>query len=429
VSEPEHEPTVEELVELMRSTYHRDDDGSFRLLVRTAAEIMEIPDPPPEWSLLGPLVYRGYRTIVVGDTGHGKTTFALQALTAIVSGAEMLGWTGAGVGPVLVVDLEQGLRSIKRGIREAGVDGRDDVLYITVPDGLALDQDPEHFAALDAAIFEHQPVAVLLDPYYKAHRAEDPNSERAIIDLMRALDAFRTRYHFALLLPAHPRKEIAGKEGLRKLTLHDVSGSGAMTRGAEIVLGIERGRQGFARLRYLKDRDGDLEVNAAMPMLYTRERGFHLDTTTTKSDDEIEAAILARPCNWLTAKEWSKELSLNEGRVREALERLRIASKIGYEVGPPGRGGTAKCYTTNPDLWVSQLELDHLSSPGSPSENGGEPVFLAHPSSPSSPEAPDGGEPGDPPPERGEHLPSSPPAPAPAHPSPDHPPEIGYPFG
>lgn len=41
------------------------------------------------------------------------------------------------------------------------------------------------------------------------------------------------------LLPAHPRKDIAGRDGARKLTLHDVAGSGAIVRGAEVLLGLE----------------------------------------------------------------------------------------------------------------------------------------------------------------------------------------------
>ncbi len=177
----------------------------FRLVVRTAREICALPDPPESHRLAGPLVGRGARTIVVADTGHGKTTLSLQIAKAILTGDEILGYDGAGVGPVLVLDLEQGERSIKRSLREAGLAGRDDVNHVAVPDGLALDSDEDHRAELERVISETLPAVFILDPYYKAHRS-DSNEERAIVDLMRYLDGLRARYGFALLLPAHPRR-------------------------------------------------------------------------------------------------------------------------------------------------------------------------------------------------------------------------------
>src|SRR5438093_1458953 len=85
----------------------------------------------------------------------------------------------------------------------------------------------------------------LPDPIYKAHRGA-ANEERPIVDLMRILDALRAKFGFALIMPAHPRKDVVASNGARKLTLHDVAGSGAITRGAEIVLGLERLSHGYA---------------------------------------------------------------------------------------------------------------------------------------------------------------------------------------
>lgn len=352
------------------------DDHVARFDVRTARDLMQTPDPPPEHALLGPLVYRGHRTIIVGDTGHGKTTLGLRMLGAIVAGEPMLGYTGAGVGPVLVLDLEQGIRSIKRGLREAGLDESDDVLYVSAPDGLALDQDPAHLAALNAALSDHHPVALLLDPYYKAHRADDPNAERNIVDLMRQLDALRVIYQFALLLPAHPRKAAPDQHGSRRLTIHDVAGSGAVTRGAEIVLGLERLGTGYARLRYLKDRDGDLPVGDAVGLLYDRDSGFSLQVDT--GDEDLERAILATPRPWLTAKEWRAALNADGVKAREERVRTMLAALaerdppvVAYTVGPPGRHATAHCYSTDPEAWdhpgsPDQLLLESVGDPGDP---------------------------------------------------------------
>jgi hypothetical protein len=130
----------------------------FILDVHTAPQYVALPEPGDSALLLGPLVRRGERTIVVGDTGHGKTTLSLQFLASIVTGSEAFGYTGAGDGPVLWIDLEQGLRSIKRGLREAALDQRNDVLVVSSPDGLALDSDKEHEVELARVCYEHRPV-------------------------------------------------------------------------------------------------------------------------------------------------------------------------------------------------------------------------------------------------------------------------------
>ena len=89
--------------------------------------------------LLGELVVRGYRTLVGGDTSAGKTTFTLALLAAILKGEEFLGFQGSGGARALVVDLEQGLRSVKRRLREAGLDESEGIRVGTVirevPDG------------------------------------------------------------------------------------------------------------------------------------------------------------------------------------------------------------------------------------------------------------------------------------------------------
>ena len=321
----------------------------------TAREFMALPESKASDLLLGPLVVRGARTILVGDNGHGKTTLALQMLGGILDGRDVIGYEGAGSGPVLIVDLEQGQRSIKRGLRESRLADRDDVLMWSVPDGLALDTDPTHLARLQEFVEEHKPVIVLLDPYYKAHRG-DANEERAVVDLMRALDGLRASYGFALLLPAHPRKDQSGRDGHRKLTIHDVSGSGAVTRGAEVVLAIERLSHGYARLRILKDRDGDLEVGEEWPLVFGREHGFSLDPKEQVEEEQLEQRILVNvgAGALLTAKEWAANLGTRESRAKQILDALVAADRIAHIVGPPGRKHNANCYGAAPALWAQQ---------------------------------------------------------------------------
>jgi hypothetical protein len=319
---------------------------------------------------MGPFIVRGHRTVMVADTGHGKTTLAMQLAAAVLTGAEALGYTGVGAGPILVVDLEQGIRSIKRILREAGLARRDDVLYLSVQDGLALDADDAERGDIERILREHRPAVLLLDPYYKAHRA-DANEERAVVDLMRYLDRLRAEYGFALLLPAHPRKD-AGSNGPRKLTIHDVAGSGAVTRGAELVLALERLSHGYARLRFLKDRDFDLPVGETRPLTFSRGDGFQLDAKEQQTSEELEQQILADTGEWRTVKDWAGLLHIREGRANDLLERLAEAERIEKEIGPPGRAHNARCYrNASPGARAKQGEavqkqLGDLASPASP---------------------------------------------------------------
>lgn len=345
----------------------------FRLEVKSARELCDLPDRAETDMLLGPLVVRGARTIVVGDTGHGKTTIVLQLGAAVLTGAEALGYKGIGVGPLLVVDLEQGIRSITRSLREAGLAGRDDVIYVCAPDGLALDSEDDHRTELERVIADHQPSVLIVDPYYKAHRG-DANEERGIVDLMRYLDGLRARHGFALILPAHPRKD-QSSNGARRLTLHDIAGSGAIVRGAELVIAIERLSHGYGRLRILKDRDGDLPVGEAWPLIFKRGEGFKLDPKEEQTADELERRVAADTGDWRTVKEWAAELGIREKRAKVLLDQLAGSGQAETMIGPPGRSSRAHCYRTAPDGWaqsgaVAQLPLHDPTAPTAPTSIG-----------------------------------------------------------
>jgi hypothetical protein len=354
---------------------HEPTDGEtngepFTIDTLTARQLDELPEPDGDARLLGHYVTRLGRTVIVGDTGEGKTTVAMQFVRGIVTGDQVLGQTGAGEGPALILDLEQGLRSAKRAVRAAGLHERDDVHVARCPDGLALDADSEHVDALRALLDRLRPVVVVLDPYYKAHRNLEPNEERGVVLLMRFLDGLRVDYEFALILLAHPRKDQPGRSGIRKLTIHDVAGSGALTRGAEVVLAIERGNPGYARLRVLKDRDGDLEVGKAVGLIFNREDGFQLDPREHIEQAELDHRTLefSGDGKWRTASEFRKKLGVALERVKETLDRLTEDGMLEFEQGPDGRSSKAKCWRAT-ELGGSDKSNSVVQStvPGTPS--------------------------------------------------------------
>jgi hypothetical protein len=271
----------------------------------------------------------GSRLVLGGHTGEGKTTFALQLVTAVATGGEFLGWK-AKQGRVLVIDAEQGLRTIKRRLREAGLAESDAVDYLRAPDGLRLDADDGEHGQVEERLAAGGYAVVLADPLYKLH-AGDSNDERQAVDLMRRLDGWRDRYGFALILPVHCRKTPLGA----KFSLQEFFGSTAYLRGAEVVVGLQRVRSGYSFLHFLKDRDGDLPIGERWGLLFDREHGFRRDPDDEKPKqtcaEVVRELLEARP--GLTRTQLMDESSFKEGTVDKALK------KLGAEDTRPGSQG------------------------------------------------------------------------------------------
>jgi hypothetical protein len=295
-----------------------EDTEPFTLEVLTARELCALPDPPGSDELLGPLLLRGNRLVLGADTGHGKSTASLQIVRAIVQETEFLGWQGAG-GRALFIDAEQGLRTVKRRLREAGLHESEHFDVIRVPDGLALDRDDRHIAAVEEALAAGGYSVVVADPLYKLHAGES-NDERAAVDLMRRFDGWRETHRFGLILPVHRRKPPPGS----KFTIHELFGSSGYLRGAEVVLGLDRVRDGYSFLHFFKDRDGDLPIGAKWGLLFDREQGFRRDP-----DDEVPRQTTAEHVQeLLTAQPAMSEAQLMaatgkaERTVRDALKKI-----------------------------------------------------------------------------------------------------------
>lgn len=293
------------------------------LRVITAKALCALPEPPEADELLGPLVVRGSRVVVGAHTGEGKTTLGLQLVKAVVTAEAFLDWTGTG-GRALVADAEQGLRTIKRRCDERGLADCDAVDYLRAPDGLRLDSDARELAELEELLATGDYSLVFADPLYKLH-AGDSNEERQAVDLMRRLDALRARHHFALILSVHLRKR---QPQSGRFTIDDIFGSGAYLRGAEVVLGLQRVRPGYARLHFFKDRDGDLPVGEAWGLLFDREEGFRRDPQDEEPRQTAAARIreLLESDPGMTLDQLRSATDCAERTVRDALRSVGAVS-------------------------------------------------------------------------------------------------------
>jgi hypothetical protein len=267
--------------------------GASRFEVLSARDICRLPDPPGDDELLGQLLRRRQRTILGGHTGEGKTTFSHQILRAFTAAEHFLEWTGAG-GRALVLDVEQGLRTVKRKLAEAKLDQSTAVDYVRVPDGLTLDKDPTEVSEIERILVEGSYDVVLAGPLYKLHGG-DSNAEREAVDLMKTFDRWRESFGFGLLVEVHCRKPPTGS----RFSMHEFFGSSAYLRGAEVVVGLEKLRPGYSRIHFFKDRDGDLPVGEAWGLLFDRDEGYRRDPSDGRpkktAPDKVREALESEP--------------------------------------------------------------------------------------------------------------------------------------
>jgi hypothetical protein len=297
--------------------------------IMTARALCSLPDPPASDELLGPLLVRGYRTLLGADSGAGKTSLVLQLVKAVVSPGSFLEWSGKG-GRALVIDAEQGTKTIKRRLREARLDDAESVHYLRVPDGLSLNSSEADVGEIEHALTAGGYDMVVADPLYKLHTG-DSNAEREAVDLMRRFDAWRERFRFALVLVVHTRKPPPGA----RFTMHEFFGSSAYLRGAELVLGLRKVRHGYSTLHFFKDRDGDLPAGDAWGLLFDQESGFRRDPEDGKpkqtAEGKVRELLDAQP--GMTEAQLIEASGYKERTVRGALRKLNA-------VGTPGPHNT-----------------------------------------------------------------------------------------
>lgn len=88
-------------------------------------------------------------------------------------------------------------------------------------------------------------------------------------------------------------------------------------RGAEVVLGLQRVSDGYARLHFLKDRDGDLPIGTSWGLLFSREEGYRRDPNDGKPSTAERVRELRAERPYLTQAQVAEELGVTERTVRK----------------------------------------------------------------------------------------------------------------
>ena len=321
----------------------------------TAREVCELPLPEGQ-EVLGPVALRGGRVVIGGKSGEGKSTLCMGIVKAVSDGTEFLEWTGCG-GTVLIFDLEQGLRTVQRQLHRNGLHESEQVRYYRIPDGLSLDTNEVQAEWMRGLILQYRPVMVVLDPLYKAHQG-DSNDERAMVDMMRRLDKWRDELGFCLVIPMHLRKT---DPRAAHPTMDDIFGSGGLTRGAEVVLGIRKKAPGKSDLYFWKDRDGDLHEESRWALDFNHQDGFTRDPEDKGAPphEVIMRAFLASGAGVMTHREIMSQTGLSPDKSRDAIKMMEAEGSLEM-VGKGAHG--AKRYrlrhvpTQSVDRWNEMAE-------------------------------------------------------------------------
>jgi hypothetical protein len=202
-----------------------------------------------------------------------------------------------------------------------------------------------HVAEVERTLEQGEYTLVVADPLYKLHTG-DSNDEREAVDLMRRFDGWRERFGFALLLPVHCRKPVPGM----KFSIHDLFGSSAYVRGAEVVLGLRRVNDGYAKLHFLKDRDGDLPIGGVWGLLFDQEEGFRRDPNDGAVRD-LRSELLEALADgeWRTSRDLHKPkdaggVGASRDKVEGELRTMADEGLLEFAVGPEGRRKGSKCW-------------------------------------------------------------------------------------
>lgn len=201
---------------------------------------MDRPDHEQAPWIVPSMLRQGWRVVIVGGEGGGKSTLWRQFAIRIAQGLHPV--DAIRIEPVrtLLVDLENPADAIAQGCVPIRTQVKRETSYQPGrawlwhrPQGVNL-RSRTHQAELAAVLAATRPQVVSLGPLYKAyHRDGRETDEQAVAEVQRVFDDLRTRFGFALLLEHHAPQESAGLRTMRPY------GSSLWLRWPEVGLGMQ----------------------------------------------------------------------------------------------------------------------------------------------------------------------------------------------
>lgn len=303
----------------------------------------------------------GGMLLMYGDGGAGKTTLTIDAVAHLASGIPWLGIDVERPVTSLMIENEGPRGKFRRKLDEkfASWNGHPPfsprVHVLEEPWTRFSLREEQHRLALAASVATLELDLVVMGPLVTLGMVGGgtPDEVSEFEELIRETRALVER-SFALWIVHHENK--AG----------DVSG--AWERVPDALVHVQAQGNGHTRLVWRKARWADESHGTSLDLLWIEGRSF---TVRNEADRDLLSEVrelYAGTTDWRTAKEVAAELHVGEGKAKKALEALRQLEELEYQVGPPGRGNTAKCYRRSTGALTL---LTHLDAVDAPSSTGG----------------------------------------------------------
>ena len=234
---------VSTAVDVLRAVVDQVDEPSSRR-VTEVDEFLLSQDDPYDW-VIPDVLETGDRLLITAEEGTGKSFLLRQIAVAVAAGVHPFRLTPMDPRRVLLVDVENLPRKVRREIRplvrlaERRPDWNPGMLGVEVRVGgmdLARAADVRWLAGKVAA---HKPDLLVIGPLYQLHGAAprgDAGGENHARELARTLDRLRERFGCALVMETHAPHASGGARDLRPF------GSSVWLRWPEFGIGLRRDR-------------------------------------------------------------------------------------------------------------------------------------------------------------------------------------------
>ena len=232
-----------------------------------------------EW-VLGTLLLKGYLTVLISPPGGSKSTMALHAALAVVTGRkEIIGMPVSSRQKVWIYNNEDGENEWKLRLSSAALHHRikTEELMINSQPALAINTgdeqrlliarrsqdgshiEPYHLHPLLAFVQEHQFGVLIVDPFLETHEAKE-NSNEEINRVATMFRAIAKRANCAVLLIHHSNKPPGASSEGRAGDMNSARGASSLLGVARVAVTLEGMSAQEAKRYGLQERERGLYV-------------------------------------------------------------------------------------------------------------------------------------------------------------------------
>lgn len=307
------------------------------------ADAVKIAKQGRDWLLEG-LIARGEVGLIVGPPKKKKTFLALSLAHAITTEGTVGPWRAPAKGRVLFIEEEEGEQSwAERVARVFRGDEDTDQFWYYHQARLRL-EDPSWLDRVKEDLGDWTPDLIVFDPLVNLH-ASDENSAQEMIEVWRAVEAYRDAFDAAVFVLVHANKTPNPKD-----LWGSIRGSSAIGGKADVALFVTRAEGSEVTVKV----DGKAIPGGAdvvhltfdsATLRFSPEFLIHVPGRETAADRTLKVIREAGE-EGITKKEVAERLDMSMETVRKITETLEGEGKI--VVRGTGVKGDPKRYAAIP---------------------------------------------------------------------------------